>query len=234
MQWINEYQLFLFDFDGLLVDTERLHYQAYLNMCANRGFSLSWTFERFCQSAHTDDASKLKKDIYSELPELYQMEPNWTVLYQEKKDCYMEVLQKQAPSLLPGAKQLLNYLDQYQIRHCVVTNSTKEQVQTIISTNPDLKTIPYWITREDYQNPKPAPDAYITAINQHARDNDSIIGFEDSVKGIRSLLHTKALPVFVNQHPSSDLEEEIQTGKVLYFANLEELLARDELIANFH
>ena len=32
MRWISEYQLFLFDLDGLLVNTEELHYQAYKNM----------------------------------------------------------------------------------------------------------------------------------------------------------------------------------------------------------
>ena len=40
MEWIHHYQLILFDLDGLLVNTEQLHYQAYKNMLQARGFSL--------------------------------------------------------------------------------------------------------------------------------------------------------------------------------------------------
>ena len=33
MDWIKKYQLFLFDFDGLLVNTEEMHFLAYKQMC---------------------------------------------------------------------------------------------------------------------------------------------------------------------------------------------------------
>ena len=69
MEWIKNYQLFLFDFDGLLVDTEHMHYKAYLLMCKNRGFELVWSFQDFTNIAHFN-AVGLKENIYSTLPSL--------------------------------------------------------------------------------------------------------------------------------------------------------------------
>lgn len=40
MEWTQDYHLFLFDFDGLLVDTEALHLEAYRRMCAEKGHTL--------------------------------------------------------------------------------------------------------------------------------------------------------------------------------------------------
>ena len=50
MQWIHDFQLFLFDFDGLLVDTEHLHYQAYVNMLSKHGYKLELNFGNFLSS----------------------------------------------------------------------------------------------------------------------------------------------------------------------------------------
>ena len=46
-QFTKDYDLFLFDFDGTLADTEALHHRAYVRMCGNRGFVLDWDFEKY-------------------------------------------------------------------------------------------------------------------------------------------------------------------------------------------
>ncbi|MEZ5315114.1 MAG: HAD hydrolase-like protein [Chlamydiales bacterium] len=84
MHWIYDYQLFLFDFDGILVDTEKIHYLAYQQMCANRGFSLNWEMKTYMQHA-LYGADSLQKGIYKEFPRLKSQEPCWNILYKEKK-----------------------------------------------------------------------------------------------------------------------------------------------------
>ena len=44
MNWISNYDLFLFDLDGLLVDTEKLHFEAYKRLCSRFGYELAWDF----------------------------------------------------------------------------------------------------------------------------------------------------------------------------------------------
>ena len=95
-RWINEFDLFLFDLDGLLVDTEYLHYQSYQKMCLDRGFVLPWDFVGYCSMAHTG-SDLFQKEVYKVFPNLYEQEPNWTVLHQEKQRAFLDNLSPYPP-----------------------------------------------------------------------------------------------------------------------------------------
>ena len=212
MKWIRDFQLFLFDFDGLLVNTEHLHYQAYVNMLAARGFTCDWSFLRFCELAHFDSHT-LRTQIYAEFPGI---EPNWTILYEEKKRCYFELISSGKVELMPGVEKLLRALEKENIRRLVATNSLREQIEHLRSQHPVLQTIPHWITREDYSNPKPSPECYLRAIQLYGKAGDKIIGFEDSIRGLQALRQTAALPVLIcpSHHPL--LEIAMEKGVVHY------------------
>lgn len=187
MKWIRNYDLFLFDFDGLLVNTEELHFAAYKQMCRARGFHLEWDLGAFFRAAHFDSQG-LKNGIYQTFPELYAQEPKWEVLYAEKKTAYQQILEQGDVKLLPGVEGLLSSLEGADIRRCVVTNSPGVQIEAIKEKLPLLHSIPLWVTREYYKNPKPDPESYKKAIEMIGRPGDRIIGFEDSTRGLTALL----------------------------------------------
>lgn len=231
MQWIFRYQLFLFDFDGLLVDTEQLHYQAYINMCAQRGFHLSWSFHRYSEAAH-HESTGLRNQIYAEFPDLQQQEPNWNVLYEEKKRIFMELIENGTVPLMEGVQQLLIALQDAKIKCCVVTHSAASLIAKIRKQNPILDTIPHWITREDYTHPKPHPESYQTAINRLSEPHDRIIGFEDSPRGLHALLETKAKPVLICPKDSAYLKAILELHpEVNYYPSF---TAIDNGIVNTH
>ena len=190
MEWIHSFQLFLFDFDGVLVNTEELHYKAYKKMCADRGFSLKWDLSTYAHYAMYR-AEGLQEGIYKEFPALKQQEPDWSRLYQEKKDAYFTLL-KEGVELIPGVEKLLLALEEAGISRCVVTNSVAAHIALIREQIPVLNTIPHWITREDYEKPKPDPECYHKAIELYSRPGDRVVGFEDSPKGLKALLETDA------------------------------------------
>lgn len=217
MQWIFHYQLFLFDFDGLLVDTEYLHYQAYINMCAQRGCRLPWSFHRFSKAAH-HHATGLRDQIYAEFPDLKAQEPDWQVLYEEKKRLFLALLEEKAVTLLPGVSELLLALQKADIKRCVVTHSAAVLIDKIRSCNPILDTITHWITREDYTTPKPSPECYQTAINRLGQAHDRIIGFEDSPRGLHALLATDATPILICPPDAGFLKKTLkQNAHVRYY-----------------
>lgn len=183
MKWAKNFDLFLFDFDGLLVDSERLHYQAYVDLCKRHGYELPWDLNEFFSIAHTS-SDGLRKALY---PHLENSEPDWAALYSEKKEIYQSFLENGDLSLMPGVEELLSELIELKSKRAVVTNSTKEQVEAIKDKLSLLKTIPLWITREDYERAKPAPDGYLKAMEILSDPGDRVIGFEDTLRGIRSL-----------------------------------------------
>ena len=218
MRWIKNYQLFLFDFDGLLVNTEEIHYQAYKNMCAQRGFTLDWDFPKYCSIAHYTSGG-LEEQIYADFPKLKAIEPSWKVLYGEKKQAFLDLVQNGAVHLMPGVETLLQALQEAGINRCVVTHSADELVSSIRKHNPILNSIPYWITREHYSQPKPSSECYLKAIEMLADENDKVIGFEDTPRGLQALMGTRANPVLVCDTAYPEIPSFIQNG-VKHFTNL--------------
>jgi beta-phosphoglucomutase len=215
MQWIHQFQLFLFDFDGLLVNTEELHYRAYLKMCGDRGFDLKWSFNRYCEPAH-NGATALRDQIYAEFPVLQTMEPNWDVLYAEKKRAYIELIKQGNIQLMDGVSDLLYALQRAGIRRCVVTHSLRELIEIIRAQLPVLQTIPHWFTREDYDKPKPNPDGYLKAIERLSMPGDRIIGFEDTPRGLQALQGTSAKSVLICAKDYPELPNALK-GDVVHF-----------------
>lgn len=220
MDWIKEYQLFLLDFDGLLVNTEHLHFEAYRRMCKGRGLTLPWTFAHFFEIAQ-QDSKLLQIKIYEELPALYEQESTWSVLYAEKKKQYLEVLKETQIEMMPGAESFLQLLEKNNIKRVVVTHSPKEQIDLIRERNPILNTIPHWITREDYQHAKPHPEPYLVALKRFASSSDNVIGFEDSQRGIASLIDAHVQPVLINPKIAENLKPLIINKKIFHFPSLQ-------------
>jgi beta-phosphoglucomutase len=196
MHWIHRHQLFLFDFDGLLVNTEELHYKAYVKMCANRNINLTWDFLQYSELAH-HSATAVRDALYESFPQLGIEAPDWAVLYEEKRKAFLSLLHDGAAELMPGVSQLLEALQEANIKRCVVTHSSISLISTIRERHPVLKTIPHWITREDYSKPKPDSECYQVAISKFSKESDQIIGFEDSPRGLNALRGSRALPVLI-------------------------------------
>jgi HAD superfamily hydrolase (TIGR01509 family) len=187
MQWIHNFTLFLFDFDGLLVDTEVLHYKAYREMCRLHGVDMHWSLNRFFEAAHFESTG-LRQALYTEFPKLLESEPRFEILYAEKKAAYQRLLMEETLELMPGAGAVLEALHAANIRRSVVTNSPKVQVDAIREKIPALNTIPLWITRECYKEAKPNPEGYLLAIEKLGKAGDKIVGFEDSTRGLKALI----------------------------------------------
>jgi HAD superfamily hydrolase (TIGR01509 family) len=215
MDWIHKFQLFLFDFDGLLVNTEPLHYQAYVNALVIRGHQLTLSFANFLELAHLSGAA-WREAVLREVPDW-----DWKEIYEGKKEAYLELLNTGKVELMPGAEKLLRKLEKEGIQRSVVTHSILAHVAPIRARIEALQSIPHWITREDYEQPKPSPDGYLKAIELFGKKGDRIIGFEDSIRGLKALQGTSALPVLIckKHHPLL----EVAAGGALHFESLDQV-----------
>ncbi len=211
MKWIHDYQLFLFDFDGLLVDTEQLHYASYMEMSRRRGCPLNWDFQRFCLEAHSK-AMGFFDGLEREYPRVFEEGPSKEELYEEKKRIYSEMIQNTPLELMEGAEPLLALLDAHKIKCAVVTNSPRAQIEIIKKAIPALEKIPLWVTREEYVHAKPSPEGYLKAISLLAEPGDKIIGFEDTLKGLKALLAAGVESMFICPIDHEHVEEGKKLG----------------------
>jgi HAD superfamily hydrolase (TIGR01509 family) len=204
---IDGYGLVLFDFDGLLVNTEELHYRAYQQLCSRHGVELGWNFAEYCGYAHRD-ATALRDALQAR----FELFADWAPFYEEKCALYREILLGGHVSLMPGVERLLKALEERGVERAVVTHSRLEQISLIREQQPLLDSIPHWLTREDYSTPKPSPECYQAAIDRLAGPEDRVIGFEDTPRGVQALRGTRADAVMVCAPDYPLLQEGLDLG----------------------
>ncbi|MGM0439493.1 MAG: HAD family hydrolase [Chlamydiota bacterium] len=222
MDYIDKYQLFLLDFDGLLVNTEELHYKAYQQLLANHDYKLPWSFAQYCHIAHYH-SDLIRDKIYAEYPALEEEYPRWSTLYTEKKQIYSGLVDEGAITLMPGVAEFLGVLKEKNVQHCVVTHSPKEHIEKIRHQIPLLNTIPHWFTREDYGRPKPAPDCCLSAMDFFGVDPQDTVGLDDTPRGIQALLNADVQPIWVTAIDYPDAQDYLRQG-VLYYHSLPDLM----------
>lgn len=196
MEWLHPYQLVLFDFDGLLVNTEHLHQLAYERLGEELGCFPQWDFRSYCSVAHRG-AHDLRDYFYSTFPALKQAYPDWNVLYERKQALYEQILREGRCELMPGAPELLDWFARRRIPQVVVTNSRTRHVSIIRSQLPALDLVSHWIMREDYSKPKPDPEGYLVALERFGSGAERVVGFEDTPRGLQALQQTRAQSVLV-------------------------------------
>ncbi|SGA30661.1 HAD-superfamily hydrolase [Chlamydia abortus] len=82
------------------------------------------------------------------------------------------------------------------------------------------------MTREDYDRPKPYPDSYQYAYQAFVQEGEKVVGFEDSVKGLRALAGIPATLVAVNAMMplSRDSHQDFRDKEFYYFSSFKELM----------
>ena len=88
---------------------------------------------------------------------------------------------------------------------------------------PILRSLPNWITREDYKRAKPAPDGYLVAKARYTKPGDKIIGFEDTVRGWKALHSAGIEGVVVSSCLTPAFQKELEPYQVLQVSSFSEL-----------
>ena len=163
---------YVFDLDGTLIDSERIHYNAL-------GWGPSVTFEEYENILNTtgiqlnDETRKIK---------------NLRMVYE-------------GVEFIPGAEELINHIYKNNLNHVVVTNSSNDTVDKFKHELPNLNKLTNWITREDYNKPKPDPECYILGLKKFYKNEDIIHGFENTELGCQALsMITKSIYKINNEN----------------------------------
>jgi beta-phosphoglucomutase len=193
---LEKFTAILLDFDGLLVDTEKMHYAAYQLSLQEMGYSFPWNFIEYCLISHSG-AEALRKKIAELHPQFLKNDMLWNTLYALKTKTVMLLFEREVVPLKEGVKDFLELIFSKNIKCAVVTNSFKRLVDLIQEQHEILKKIPLWLTRESYTLAKPHPEGYLKALECLGEKAECSIGFEDTPRGIEALLAAKVHAVMV-------------------------------------
>lgn len=152
----------LIDLDGTLIDSENLHFECYneITGITNEDFYIK---NQYNNLKFSDEIRNLKKKVLKEKIKTFELK------------------------LIDGAYDFINYINKNNINYCIVTNTDKETIQLFKNKLPILNTIKNWICKDDYFEKKPSNECYKKAIDLYHKNNEIIIGIENTIAGYLSL-----------------------------------------------
>lgn len=168
----------LFDLDGVLADTEPLHWAAFREVLLELGVDIGIEEyrHRFISNGGGPEYAC----------ETYRLPLSADELRGRKLPRYLALLRRGVPPR-PGARAALERL-QGRFGTAVATNSVRGEVELILGSLGLLPLLDAVVTREDYANAKPAPDAYLTAAARLGLRPDECVVVEDTPRGLRAAL----------------------------------------------
>lgn len=170
------YKLIIFDCDGVLVDSERLTNQVFIDMLAALGvnITLKEVMNNYVGIPLLDGIAILEKHYQFKLPEDFMVEFN-----QQS----MAVLERDLQPIT-GVKEVIEKL---QMPYCVASNSSTEKVRAMLKITDLFQYFEGKIfTASQVEKPKPAPDVYLYAAEAFKVNPSDCLVIEDTSVGVSS------------------------------------------------
>lgn len=173
------YDAIFFDFDGVLADTEPLHFECWREVLADFGVTLEWEFfAKNCIGVSERDT--LEKFRFLTTPPL-DFDALWA-RYPRKKELFLQLIRNGVP-LAPGMQELLQELEG-RYRMAVVSSSARREVEPALEIGGIRKYFGALVCGSEVPRLKPAPDPYLQAADLLQSRHPLVV--EDSDAGIAS------------------------------------------------
>ncbi len=168
----------LFDNDGVLVDTERLFFEANRRMLVR--FDIELTHSLFAEYSLTRGVTPL--ELAFDRGVLSRAE--FPALLRERDDEYEALLHDSDVTIEGAADTLATLAGGYHIG--VVTSSKRRHFDVIHERSGLSEYFAFVLTREDYVRSKPHPDPYERALEASGSAPEQCVAVEDSPRGVRA------------------------------------------------
>jgi HAD superfamily hydrolase (TIGR01509 family) len=178
-----------FDMDGLLVDTERVYYDALLAAAIAVGHEMTPAFAHSMVGVAGADCVVMIQDHYGEDFAMDRFSDEYDRLVALR-------LETEVP-LRPGARELLSFLEAQGIPKAIATSAGRSAVQRYLGGHGLLSHFAVIVTREDVARTKPAPDIYAAAVAQLGVAPAECLALEDSFHGITAAHAAGLMPIMV-------------------------------------
>jgi HAD superfamily hydrolase (TIGR01509 family) len=179
----------VFDFDGLMFNTEELYHEVGGELLARRGHQL--TRELLNQMMGRPSPVALGIMI-----EFHGLNDSVAGLQRETEEIFLKLLPgRLAP--MPGLLELLDHLESLGIPKAIATSSRRPFLDRCFRQFPLAERFQFILTCEDVTHGKPHPEMYLKASARFDLNPREVVVFEDSQNGCRAAVAAGARVVAV-------------------------------------
>ena len=211
-----EIKAVLFDMDGLMVDTESLSTEAFINSAKAQGYNMT-----------KEETLKVlgftKANIYQFWIDYFQgTNVDGKKLVDDHYEYIENVLYTVGPKKMPYVEKLLKYLRENNYKIAVASSSDAADIKNNLEKTKLEKYIDEIASGAEVENGKPAPDVFLLAAKRLGVDAKDCLILEDSKAGIKAGKASGAMVFMVPDMYTVDKECEDTADRIL--TNLGEVI----------
>lgn len=211
-----EIKAILFDMDGLMIDTESLSTEAFINSAKAQGYNM--TKEETLKVLGFTKAS-----IYQFWIDYFQgTNVDGKKLVDDHYEYIENVLYTVGPEKMPYVEELLKYLRENNYKIAVASSSDTADIKNNLEKTKLEKYIDEIASGAEVENGKPAPDVFLLAAKRLGVDAKDCLILEDSKAGIKAGKASGAMVFMVPDMFTVDKECEDTADRIL--TNLGEVI----------
>lgn len=175
-----EIKAVLFDMDGLMVDTESLSTEAFINSAKAQGYNMT-----------KEETLKVlgftKANIYQFWIDYFQgTNVDGKKLVDDHYEYIENVLYTVGPEKMPYVEELLKYLKENSYKIAVASSSDTADIKNNLEKTKLEKYIDEIASGAEVENGKPAPDVFLLAAKRLGVDAKDCLILEDSKAGVKA------------------------------------------------
>ena len=187
----------IFDFNGVILDDEHVHYASFAELLAARDVRLSRE-DYYGRYLGLDDKTCLRRvltDLGSAMQREAAADPDWLwSLVEAKGDIYLRRIAGHV-RLFPGVAALIADLAAH-MPLAIASGARRREIEAVLRTTDLGRYFDQVVTADEVSQGKPHPEGYTRAF-ELLRDDEPALGdlqpseclvFEDSPKGVRAAL----------------------------------------------
>lgn len=172
-----DFKAILFDMDGVVIDSEKLHLRA-------MALSLNKHNISFDKSILNDYVGRSDESFFQFVFDNINSSIEVKVLMEDKNIFFEELLKDL--QYVEGFTDFIQFVNAQKLKTALVTSSSKftvNKVNELLNLSPHFEVI---VAEEDTHKHKPHPDPYLLALQKLEADKKESLVLEDSINGIIS------------------------------------------------
>ncbi len=215
-------KMVIFDVDGVIFDSEPLHYRAKLEILHRYGLGETFNLK--------DYVGKPNKDLWTKIISENKLNVNPGDLEMLQFDLILSYVYKEHLSPSKGLVNLLTLLKKSCIDIAVASSSNRYYVSHILEYFGLNEYFTYSVTGDEVRFQKPSPDIYQKILQLSGICSDNAIAIEDSAAGVQAAV-SAGINCLGYQNPTSGMQDlSLATGIVQELGQVVEYITDEALV----
>lgn len=179
---MKQFELIIFDLDGLLIDSERIALEQFLLTAEEFGIEIDQTVYMQCIGTNARRVDEILSTALSHQTEYLSFKAAW-------RDRYKSLIERQEIPLKAGAIEILKDIKSRQQSIALATSTETPQAIIKLANAGISDYFNAVIGGDQVARSKPAPDIYLKAAQEFKVNPEKCLALEDSENGVNAAIN---------------------------------------------